>query len=130
MFAQAEKEIPCFGTTHADHFFGNVPMTRLLIENEVNEAYEKNTGSVIIERFANIDPSNVPGVLVASHGPFTWGKTAMESVKHSLILERIAEIAIGTLSLNPNSEPIEDYVLNKHYKRKHGPNAYYGQSEK
>ncbi|MDX1700810.1 MAG: L-ribulose-5-phosphate 4-epimerase [Melioribacteraceae bacterium] len=130
MFAQAEMEIPCFGTTHADHFFGNVPLTRLLSEKEVNEAYEKNTGIVIIERFANIDPSSIPGVLVASHAPFTWGKTAMESVKHSLILERIAEMAIGTLSLKPNCEQIKEYILNKHYLRKHGPNAYYGQKEK
>lgn len=130
MFAQAEMEIPCFGTTHADHFHGNVPLTRVLSKKEVNDRYENNTGSVIIERFANIDPSSVPGVLVASHAPFTWGRTAMESVKHSLILERIAEIAIGTLSLNPRCEPIEDYLLNKHYERKHGPEAYYGQQNK
>jgi L-ribulose-5-phosphate 4-epimerase len=130
MFAQAKMEIPCFGTTHADHFYGSVPVTRILSEEEVDEAYEKNTGGVIIERFTNLDPQSMPGVLVASHAPFTWGKTAMESVKHSLILERIAEMAIGTLSLNPQSNPIEEYVLNKHYQRKHGPNAYYGQNPK
>lgn len=127
MFAQAETEIPCFGTTHADHFYGNVPLTRVLTEQEVNEAYEKNTGNVIIERFTNLDPLSVPGVLVASHAPFTWGKNAAESVKHSLILERIAEMALGTLSIKSNCDPIEQYVLDKHYFRKHGPNAYYGQ---
>lgn len=127
IFAQAEIEIPCFGTTHADHFYGNIPLTRILTQQEVNEAYEKNTGSVIIERFTNLDPLSMPGVLVASHAPFTWGRTAGESVKHSLILERIAEMAFGTLSLKSNCKPIEQYVLDKHYFRKHGPDAYYGQ---
>jgi L-ribulose-5-phosphate 4-epimerase len=130
MFAQAEIEIPCYGTTHADHFYGNVPITRVLTEKEVDHAYEKNTGKVIIERFVNIDPLSVPGVLVASHAPFTWGKSVEEAVKHSLILERIAEMALGTWNLNPKCEPIEQYVLNKHYLRKHGPNAYYGQGKK
>lgn len=130
IFAQAEMEIPCFGTTHADHFYGNVPITRILTEQEVNEAYEKNTGKVIIERFTNLDPISVPGVLVASHAPFTWGGNVGESVKHSLILERIAEMALGTLSLKSNCEPIEKYVLDKHYNRKHGANAYYGQDKK
>jgi L-ribulose-5-phosphate 4-epimerase len=130
VFAQAEMEIPCFGTTHADHFYGNVPLTRVLTENEVNSGYEKHTGSVIIERFANLDPLACPGVLVASHAPFTWGKSASESVKHSLILEKIAEMALGTLSLRKDCEPIEQYVLDKHYFRKHGPNAYYGQENK
>ena len=120
-------EIPCFGTTHADHFYGNVPLTRVLTKKEVDIGYEKNTGKVIIERFSNFDPIAVPGVLVASHAPFTWGKTAVEAVKHSLILERVAEMAIGTLSLKNDCEAIEQYVLDKHYFRKHGPNAYYGQ---
>ena len=130
MFAQAKMEIQCFGTTHADHFYGNVPLTRVLTEQEVSENYEKNTGIVIVERFANIDPMSIPGVLVASHGPFTWGKSAGESVKHSLILERISEMAMGTLKLKAESEPIEQYVLDKHYFRKHGPNATYGQEKK
>ena len=130
IFAQAEMEIPCFGTTHADHFYGNIPLTRVLTENEVNDAYEKNTGSVIIERFANLDPLTLPAVLVASHAPFTWGKTVDESVKHSLILERVAEMALGTLKLKSKCEPIEEYVLSKHYSRKHGPKAYYGQGNK
>ncbi|MCB9211023.1 MAG: L-ribulose-5-phosphate 4-epimerase [Ignavibacteriales bacterium] len=129
IFAQAEIEIPCFGTTHADHFYGNIPLTRVLTENEVNSDYEKFTGDVIIERFKNLDPQSVPGVLVASHAPFTWGNTAMEAVKHSLILERVAEMALGTLTLKSNCEPIEQYVLDKHYNRKHGPNAYYGQKK-
>lgn len=127
IFAQARKEIPCFGTTHADHFFGNIPLTRVLSEKEVNDNYEKYTGTVIIERFKDLDPLSVPGVLAASHAPFAWGKNAMESVKHSLILEKVAEMAYGTLLLNPETEPIEDYVMNKHYMRKHGPDAYYGQ---
>lgn len=130
IFAQAEMEIPCFGTTHADHFYGNIPLTRVLSEKEVNTAYEKFTGTVIIERFNNLDPLSVPGILVASHAPFTWGKTAMDSVKNSLILERVAEMALGTMSLKNNCEPIEQYVMDKHYFRKHGPNAYYGQVEK
>jgi len=128
-FAQANIEIPCFGTTHADHFFGNIPITRSLSEMEVNENYEKFTGRVIIERFNGIDPISVPGVLVASHAPFAWGKTAAEAVKHSLILEKVAEMAYGTLALNPECKPIEDYILNKHYNRKHGPEAYYGQKK-
>ncbi|MCB0744902.1 MAG: L-ribulose-5-phosphate 4-epimerase [Ignavibacteriae bacterium] len=130
IFAQAEMEIPCFGTTHADHFYGNIPLTRVLTQSEVQEAYERFTGSVIIERFANIDPLNVPGVLVASHAPFAWGKTSDEAVKNSFVLERVAEMALGTLSLKPNCEPIENYVLDKHYFRKHGTSAYYGQLKK
>jgi len=130
MFAQAKMEIECFGTTHADYFYGNVPLTRVLTEQEVSENYEKNTGIVIVEKFANIDSMSVPGVLVASHGPFTWGKSAGEAVKHSLILERIAEMAMGTLKLNAKSKSIEQYVLDKHYFRKHGPNATYGQKNK
>ena len=127
MFAQAHREIPCFGTTHADHFYSNVPLARLLTEQEVEEDYEKNTGKIIIERFKNLDTSSVPGVLLSSHAPFTWGKDAAESVKHSLILERIAEMAYGTILLNPGNSPIPDFILDKHYNRKHGPNAYYGQ---
>ena len=129
MFAQARKEIPCFGTTHADHFFGPVPLTRSLTEEEVNSGYELNTGKVIVERFNSLDPAAVPGVLAASHGPFAWGKNAAESVKNGLILERIAEIAFGTLALNPSALPAENYILKKHYNRKHGPNAYYGQDK-
>lgn len=127
MFAQAHFEIPCFGTTHADHFFGNVPLARILTEEEVNGGYEMNTGKVIVERFKKINPMSMPGVLLASHAPFTWGKDAMESVKHSLILERIAEMAYGTLQLSPAINPLKEYILDKHYNRKHGVNSYYGQ---
>ena len=126
-FAQACKEIPCLGTTHADSFFGPVPVTRLLTEEEVKTAYEMNTGKVIIERFMKLDPTDVPGILIAGHGPFCWGKDAEDSVKNSLMLERIAEIAIKTLQINPDAEDISHYILNKHHERKHGKNAYYGQ---
>ena len=127
MFAQAHKEIPCFGTTHADHFYGSIPLARELSEEEVKEAYEKYAGTAIIERFRDIDPMSVPGVLLASHAPFAWGKDASESVKNSLILERVAEMAFGTLQLKNDSESIKKYIMDKHYNRKHGPNAYYGQ---
>jgi L-ribulose-5-phosphate 4-epimerase len=127
MFAQAHMEIPCLGTTHADHFYGNIPLARLLTEQEVNEAYEKNTGIAIVEKLKDINPLSMPGVLLASHAPFTWCKDAAESVKHSLILERIAEMAFGTLQLKKNPATLKGYILDKHYKRKHGPDAYYGQ---
>lgn len=127
-FAQALKEIPCFGTTHADHFDGVVPVTRFLTEEEVNEAYELNTGKVIIERFRNLDPISMPAVLVAGHAPFCWGKDPKDSVKNSLVLERVAKMALNSLALNPNLEGLPDYVLKKHYLRKHGKNAYYGQN--
>ncbi len=127
MFAQAGREIPCFGTTHADHFYGTIPLTRYLTEQEVEEDYEGNTGTVIIERFAGINPLEMPAVLVAGHAPFAWGKTPEDSVKNSLVLEKVAQMALGTLQLRPENPPLPAYVLQKHYMRKHGPNAYYGQ---
>ncbi|HLP17744.1 MAG TPA: L-ribulose-5-phosphate 4-epimerase AraD [Bacteroidota bacterium] len=127
VFAQASRQIPCLGTTHADHFFGSIPVTRLLTEEEVTVEYEKNTGKVIVERFAGIDPSAMPGVLVAGHAPFCWGKNAMASVHSSLILERVAGMAYHTLQLTPGVSALPDYFIEKHYNRKHGPNAYYGQ---
>lgn len=127
MFAQACKEIPCFGTTHADHFHGSIPLTRFLSEEEVDTGYEKFTGSVIIERFTKLEINSMPGVLVAGHAPFAFGKDAAQSVKNALILERVAEMAIGSLMLNPNIEKLPLYISEKHYQRKHGPNAYYGQ---
>ncbi|MGD8778497.1 MAG: L-ribulose-5-phosphate 4-epimerase [Ignavibacteria bacterium] len=130
IFAQACMEIPCMGTTHADHFYGTIPITRALTEEETSSDYEKNTGTVIIERFAGIDPIAMPGVLVSQHAPFCWGKDAMDSVKNSLILERVAQMAIGTFSINANASELPEYVLEKHYQRKHGPNAYYGQNNK
>lgn len=130
MFAQAGLEIPCLGTTHADYFNGPVPLTRFLREEEVKENYEQNTGKVIVERFQNLNPSHRPGVLVAGHGPFTWGQSASESVKNSLVLEKVAQMAWGTLNLNPQVKSLPSYLLKKHYQRKHGPHSYYGQNNK
>ena len=129
-FAQARREIPCFGTTHADHFFGPVPVTRPLSEAEVSEAYEANTGRVIIERFEGLDPVATPAVLVAGHAPFAWGGDAAESVKNAVALESVAAMALDTLQLAPDGPLLESYVLDKHYQRKHGPNAYYGQKNR
>ncbi len=127
VFAQACRPIPPLGTTHADHFHGDVPLTRPLRKPEVEADYEANTGHVIVDRFTKLNPDDVPGVLVATHGPFTWGKTPSESVKHSVILEEIAHMAYATLTLNPQSLCLPPYILDKHFERKHGPNAYYGQ---
>jgi len=127
MFAQAGSEIPCFGTTHADHFKGAIPLTRFLAENEVEENYEKYTGKIIVERFNGLNPLDIPAVLVAGHGPFAWGKSPQESVKNSLILEKVAKMALGVMLINPQQKDLPDYILKKHYGRKHGPNAYYGQ---
>ena len=126
-FAQARREIPCYGTTHADHFYGPVPLTRPLTREEIEEAYELNTGRVIVERFADLDPVAMPGVLVASHAPFAWGHDAADSVKNAVALEAVADMALGTLALAPHTGPVESYLLDKHYFRKHGKNAYYGQ---
>ena len=129
IFAQACREIPCFGTTHADHFNGPVPVTRFLIEEEVQRGYERETGRIIIERFADLDPVDTPGVLVAGHAPFAWGKDAADAVRNSLILERIAQMALGALQLNPELSAIPSFIQEKHYQRKHGPKAYYGQKK-
>lgn len=128
-FAQAGTEIPCFGTTHADHFNGSTPLTRLLTEEEVNTAYEENTGKVILETFneKNLNPLEFPGVLVRGHAPFTWGNTPASAVANSVALEEIANMALATMSVNQNSVPLPAYVLKKHFERKHGKDAYYGQ---
>ncbi len=126
-FAQARREIPCFGTTHADHFYGAVPVTRPLTAREVDEGYEANTGLVILDAFKNRSPDSMPAVLVAGHAPFAWGKDAATSVKNAVALEAVAQMALGTLALNPNPTLLETYVLDKHHNRKHGPGAYYGQ---
>jgi L-ribulose-5-phosphate 4-epimerase len=126
-FAQARREIPCLGTTHADYFDGPVPVTRLLRAAEVKTDYERRTGDVIVERFARLDPRAFPGVLVADHGPFTWGATPAEAVANNLALERIAKMAWLALGLNPRLKPIPGYLRRKHFERKHGPTAYYGQ---
>jgi L-ribulose-5-phosphate 4-epimerase len=130
VFAQARRELPCLGTTHADHFHGTVPVTRLLTEAEVSADYEGNTGKVIVERMLGLDPSAVPAILVAGHAPFCWGKDAAESVANSLVLERVAEMALAVYQLNPEAPPLPEYILEKHYKRKHGPGASYGQKKR
>jgi len=129
IFAQACKEIPCLGTTHADHFYGSIPVARFLTQDEVETDYEKNTGKIIIEKFSNLDYNSTPGILVGGHAPFSWGKNAGESVKNGLILERIAQMALSTLQLNPDIKELPSYISDKHYQRKHGPNAYYGQKD-
>ncbi|MEQ8849724.1 L-ribulose-5-phosphate 4-epimerase AraD [Botrimarina sp.] len=127
-FAQARRALPAFGTTHADHFYGPVPVTRPLTAAEIDQAYEHNTGEVILEAFTGADPMAVPAVLVAGHAPFAWGADAAESVKNAIALEACAAMALDSLLLQPDLGPVEPYLLDKHYRRKHGPDAYYGQS--
>jgi L-ribulose-5-phosphate 4-epimerase len=127
MWAQSCQEIPCFGTTHADYFYGPIPVTEAMTEDEIESDYELNTGKVIVRRFANIDPMKMPAVLVANHGPFTWGKTSTMAVESTVVLEQIATMALGTITINPNQGQISKVLLDKHYLRKHGKNAYYGQ---
>lgn len=128
-WAQAGKEIPPFGTTHADTFYGNIPCTRPMSYEEIEGSYEKETGRVIVELFRNnnIDENNMGAVLVKSHGPFTWGQSVAEAVENAIILEETAKMAFNTELLNHNQEPIESVLLNKHFFRKHGKDAYYGQ---
>ena len=126
-FAQAGLPIPALGTTHADYFYGDIPCTRSLTAAEIQAAYEKNTGLVIAETFQGKDPLAVPGVLVKGHGPFPWGKNAAESVYHAVVLDKVAEMALHTLSLSPAAPRVPQHLLDKHYFRKHGANAYYGQ---
>jgi L-ribulose-5-phosphate 4-epimerase len=130
MFAQAGQEIPCLGTTHADHFRGSVPVTRMLTKAEVERGYEANTGRLIAERFRRLDPAAMPAVLVAGHGPFTWGKSPEEAVRNALVLEQVAKTAFGTQTLAPGSGPLPAHLLRRHFERKHGPRAYYGQAKK
>ena len=128
-FAQAGREIPCLGTTHADAFNGPIPVTRLLSREEVEDRYERNTGRVIVERFRTLDPLSMPAVLLPGHAPFTWGHDATDAVENSFVLERVAQMALQSLALNPGAAPIPDYLLKKHQDRKHGPGAYYGQPQ-
>lgn len=129
-FAQAGVDIPALGTTHADYFYGSIPCTRELTQKEVEIAYEMNTGKVIVETLEerNIDPMEVPGIVVKNHGPFTWGKDAAASVYNAVVMDTVAEMDLKTVLLNPNAS-MAQYVLDKHYMRKHGPNAYYGQGK-
>lgn len=126
-FAQARKGLPCFGTTHADHFRGEVPITRMLTSSEVETAYEANTGKLIVETFEETSPHAIPGVLVAGHGPFTWGPSSAEAVKNSAVLEQLCLMALNTVALSPDQTSLPEYVISKHYDRKHGSSAYYGQ---
>jgi L-ribulose-5-phosphate 4-epimerase len=128
-FAQALRPIPCFGTTQADNFYGDIPVTREMSPQEVATDYELNTGRVIVERFRSggIDPENVPGVLVASHAPFAWGTSPEKAVENAIVLEFAAKMALAGLGLAPDIKPIPAYLLDKHFLRKHGPKAYYGQ---
>ena len=128
-WAQAGRDIPCYGTTHADYFYGPVPCARSLTAEEVEEDYERNTGKVIIETFTErgLDPKAVPGVICRNHGPFTWGKDAAQAVYHAVVLEEVAKMAMYTVTIDPNTPSAPQHVQDKHYMRKHGPNAYYGQ---
>lgn len=129
-WAQSGRGIPCYGTTHADCFYGEIPCTREMTDEEIKSAYEKNTGIVIAETFMkrNIDPMAVPGVLCVNHGPFSWGKNGHDAVHNAAVLETVAEMATKTELLNPSVKPVKQAILDKHYFRKHGKNAYYGQN--
>lgn len=126
IWAQAGKAIPAFGTTHADYFYGAIPCSRKLTREEVSTDYEKNTGKVIIETFKDKDPSTIQAIVVNSHAPFVWGETVAKAVENSIVLEEIAQMAHATLAL-ANTPAMDQYLLDKHYLRKHGKNAYYGQ---
>jgi len=128
-FAQAGRPIPCLGTTHADYFYGDVPVTRPLTEPEAASAYELETGNVIVERFGKgkLDPVEMPAVLVHSHAPFVWGPSGDKAIETAVALELVADMALKTLQINPAASPISGHLLSKHFKRKHGGDAYYGQ---
>ncbi|NJD03626.1 MAG: L-ribulose-5-phosphate 4-epimerase [Ruminiclostridium sp.] len=126
-WAQAGMGIPAYGTTHADYFYGEIPCTRDMTSGEIKSAYEENTGFVIIETFKSLNANYIPAVLVRRHAPFTWGKNAKEAVHNSVVLEEVAMTAIQTKALNPQIKPISQDMLDKHFLRKHGANAYYGQ---
>lgn len=127
IWAQACRSIPCFGTTHADYYYGSVPVTAQMTDDQIATDYELNTGKVIVETFSTLDPDQMPAILVANHGPFTWGPTPAKSVESAVVLEQVAEMALKTSILNPELPAISQTLLDKHYLRKHGKNAYYGQ---
>ena len=131
-WAQAGLDLPCYGTTHADYFYGPIPCARHLTQAELDAGYELNTGNTIVECFEqrHIDPVAVPAVICHSHGPFTWGKDAADAVYHAVVLEEVAKMAIFTRQVYPAAAPAPQRIQDKHYMRKHGPNAYYGQSKK
>ncbi|KUO77723.1 MAG: ribulose phosphate epimerase [Clostridia bacterium BRH_c25] len=127
MMAQLGISIPCFGTTHADYFYGEIPCTRPLTQEETGEAYEHETGKAIVEKFneMNLSPIDMPGVLSCCHGPFTWGRDVWETVHKTVVLEEIAKMAWGVLCINPMAKPVPQYLLDRHFRRKHGPEAYF-----
>jgi len=127
IFSQAKLELNPFGTTHADYFYGKIPCTRLMSKIEIENDYELNTGKVIVETFKDKDPMQIPAVLVASHGPFAWGKSAMDAVHQAVVLEEIAMMNWHSMMANKSLESMQSDLLNKHFLRKHGKNAYYGQ---
>lgn len=126
-WAQAGLAIPVLGTTHADYFFGDIPCTRALTEEEVLGEYELNTGKVIIETLGDGEPLHTPGIVVYQHGPFAWGKDAHDAVHNAVVMEEVAKMAWIARGINPCLKPIDSYLMDKHFMRKHGPNAYYGQ---
>lgn len=126
-FAQAGCGIPAYGTTHGDYFYGEIPCTRLMTDEEIAGEYEKETGNVIVETFSSISPDDIPAVLVHSHGPFAWGKDPENAVHNAVVLEEVAFMALNTRILNPSMPPMQQSLLDKHYLRKHGKDAYYGQ---
>ncbi len=128
-WAQAQREIPCFGTTHADYFHGSVPVTKPLTPAQIRSDYEANTGHAIVRRLAKLEPLRVPAVLVAGHAPFCWGKTPAEAAHNAVVLEEIAAMAVLTLLANPKAHPISKHLHEKHFFRKHGSTAYYGQKK-
>jgi L-ribulose-5-phosphate 4-epimerase len=127
IFAQAKRAIPALGTTHADYFYGEIPCTRELTSNEINGTYELETGNVIVETIGTHDPLHCPGIVVASHGPFSWGKDAKDAVMHAVVMEEVAMMAWHAMMMNPSLVKADQVLLDKHFFRKHGPNAYYGQ---
>ncbi|KAF0227145.1 MAG: L-ribulose-5-phosphate 4-epimerase [Erysipelotrichaceae bacterium] len=129
IYAQAKRGIPTYGTTHGDYFYGEIPCTRLMTSQEIEGNYELNTGIVIVETFKkeNIDPNFVSGVVVASHGPFTWGKSALDAVHQAVVMEEVAMMAWHVQMMNPEITPMQQVLIDKHFLRKHGKNAYYGQ---
>ena len=126
-FSQAGRDIPAYGTTHADYFYGPIPCARRLTKEEVETDYEKNTGLVMLETLGDRNPMEVPAMLTTSHGPFAWGKNAADAVYHAVVLEEVARMSLLTEQINPKATPADEYLLDKHYLRKHGKNAYYGQ---
>ena len=126
-FAQAGMAIPAMGTTHADYFYGEIPCTRPMTDDEISGEYEKETGKVIVETFAGLNPADIPGVLVYSHGPFTWGTDAMNAVHNAVVMEEVAFMDWHAMMIRPDLGPMQKALLDKHYLRKHGKNAYYGQ---